>query len=221
MPMKYAVRKTAQPVKVDADWNKAVWKEVEPIPIKHFMGEEPEHQPKTQAKALYDDESVYVIFHVEDRYVRAVNQDNPKIVCQDSCVEFFFTPGTDLSEGYFNIEVNCGGTMLFQFQETPQKESQILQNPEKEGVEIAHSLPRRVDPEIEEPTTWTLEYHLPVKLLEKYCAVQKPAPGVVWRANFYKCADKTFHPHWLTWSVVDFPRPNFHLPEFFGTIEFE
>jgi hypothetical protein len=51
--------------------------------------------------------------------------------------------------------------------------------------------------------------------------VEKPGPGVTWRANFYKCADKTSHPHWLTWAHVNYPKPKFHLPEYFGRIEFE
>jgi len=38
-------------------------------------------------------------------------------------------------------------------------------------------------------------------------------------ANFYKCADKLQHPHWLNWSPVDFPKPNFHLPQSFGVLE--
>ena len=42
-----------------------------------------------------------------------------------------------------------------------------------------------------------------------------------WRANFYKCADRTSHPHCLTWAPVDFPVPNFHLPRSFGVLEFE
>ncbi len=62
---------------------------------------------------------------------------------------------------------------------------------------------------------------LPVEILKKYASVEKPAPGVTWKANFYKCADKTSYPHWLTWNPVDHPSPNFHLPQYFGAIVFE
>ncbi|MCB0276848.1 MAG: diguanylate cyclase, partial [Calditrichaeota bacterium] len=27
--------------------------------------------------------------------------------------------------------------------------------------------------------------------------------------------------HWLTWAPVEHPKPNFHLPEFFGTLVFD
>jgi len=75
--------------------------------------------------------------------------------------------------------------------------------------------------EITEPLEWNLEYSIPVSVLKKYMKVDDPGPGVTWRANFYKCADKTSHPHWLTWALVDYPRPKFHLPEFFGRIVFD
>ena len=38
------------------------------------------------------------------------------------------------------------------------------------------------------------------------------------RANFYKCGDKTAHPHYLSWSPIDTPKPDFHRPEFFGEL---
>ena len=38
------------------------------------------------------------------------------------------------------------------------------------------------------------------------------------RANFYKCADKSAHPHFLSWSPIDVPSPDFHRPEFFGEL---
>ena len=38
------------------------------------------------------------------------------------------------------------------------------------------------------------------------------------RANIYKCGDKTAHPHFLSWSPVGTPSPDFHRPEFFGEL---
>ena len=39
-----------------------------------------------------------------------------------------------------------------------------------------------------------------------------------WKANFYKCGDETLHPHFGCWNPVVAEEPNFHLPEFFGTL---
>ena len=45
--------------------------------------------------------------------------------------------------------------------------------------------------------------------------------GARMTANFYKCGDKLQTPHFLSWNRIDLPSPNFHRPDFFGTLEFE
>jgi len=219
-PYLYKVKRLTSPLTIDADWNKPLWQTQQPLDIKLFMGEKPLHLPKAQAKLLYDDQNIYVIFRVNDQYVRATAKKNFDPVWQDSCVEFFFTPGTDISQGYFNLESNCGGTMLLCHQTAREQNRVSLDLADLEQIEIAHSLDKIIDPEITEPVTWTLEHRLPVKIIEKYAPAVTPAPGVTWRANFYKCGDNTSHPHWLTWSPIENPTPDFHLPRFFGTLEF-
>ncbi len=219
-PLKYEVHRLTEAMSIDGDWDKPQWRDVKPIEIKNYMGEKPEYQPVTQAKMLYDDDNVYVIFRVKDQYVRAVAKEYHGPVWKDSCVEFFFTPGKDRSLGYMNLETNCGGTALFHYQNPPEKGMKEVTIADMKRIKIAHSLPKIVEPEITEPITWTLEYRLPLAIIEKYCQVTRPGAGVIWRANFYKCVEHNSHPHWLTWSFVDYPKPSFHKPKFFGTLEF-
>ena len=220
MYKKYQVKRAPRAIKPSGQWDSPDWADVEPIDIKEYMGPEEQFKPKTQAKLLYDDDFVYVIFRVEDKFIRAIAQKNHDPVCNDSCVELFFTPGTDISQGYINIEVNCGGTILSRHQTAPMVNRNPLTDEEFERFQIYHSQPKIVEPEKTEPATWLIEYRVPIDVLEKRCPVDRPAPKVTWRANFYKCGEKTSHPHWLTWSVVDNPKPKFHMPEFFGTLEF-
>ena len=221
-PGVYEVNRASAPITPDADWNKPAWKNIPALCVNNYMGAKPEHIPCVQAKVLYDDSHLYVIFKVEDQYVRAVAKEYQDSVCTDSCTEFFFTPGPDIKAGYFNIEVNCGGTLLFNYQLVPWKNQVKIDPADGSQIKIAATLPKIVDPEITEPITWVVEYSLPIDILQKYSEnVAKPAPGVIWRANFYKCADATSKPHWLTWAVVDKPSPNFHVPEFFGQLVFK
>jgi len=220
VPEKYLVTKLEAPPEINALWDKAPWKNIAPLDIARFMGKNPDHFPRAQAKLAYDAQALYVIFRIEDCYVRAVAQKNQDNVCFDSCAEFFFSPGPDVEGGYFNLETNCGGAMLLNFQKIPRQGAPLSDN-ELSQIKIAGSLPKIVDPEITEPATWIVEYRLPLAILEKYRKMLKPASGVEWRANFYKCADKTSHPHWLTWSFVDRPNPDFHVPKSFGTLVFK
>ena len=219
--MSCKVPRLTRPPQIDADWDKRPWLDIRPEPVRNHMGSRPSHFPRTEVKIAYDAAAIYVIFRVEDRYVRAVAAEHQDSVCRDSCVELFFTPDTDVAKGYFNLEMNCGGTMLFAFQKRRGIEHVSIPKEECSRLERAHSLPRLVNPEIAEPVTWTVEYRVPLALLQRYCRVVAPAPGVVWRANFYKCASDCSHPHYLTWARVDAPEPDFHLPEFFGELEFE
>jgi hypothetical protein len=216
----YKVHRLTEAMNIDGNWDKPQWRNIVPLEIRNYMGEKPEFQPKTQAKLLYDDDNIYVIFRVEDQYVRAVAEEYHGPVWKDSCVEFFFTPEQDISLGYLNLEVNCGGTALLHYQKLPKQDVVEVDVADMEQIEIAHTLPKIINPEITEPVVWTLEYRLPLAIIRKYCRTTAPAPGVLWRANFYKCAEDNSHPHWLTWAVVDLPKPSFHQPEFFSTIEF-
>jgi hypothetical protein len=82
-----------------------------------------------------------------------------------------------------------------------------------------HSLPARVEPEIPDAIEWSIAYAIPMSLLERIGGPFAPIEARVWRANFFKCADATSHPHWGMWSPVDVL--NFHQPTRFGYLRFE
>lgn len=221
MYKKYQVARAVKPVELDGNWVGGPWADAEVLDVDQRMGDEPEHKPKTQVKLLYDDKFIYVFFRVEDKYIRAIAQGYQSQVWEDSCVEFFFTPGQDISLGYFNIEINCGGTMVFTHRFGRDINVTPVSQADGGMVEIFHSEPEIVEPEKKGQTTWVIQYRVPIDVLEKYCSVTRPAPKVTWRANFYKCANNTSHPHWLTWSAIGSSKFDFHQPEFFGTLEFK
>ncbi len=216
----YHVAHWPQTPRARLDWEHPAWSAVDPIELVHYMGDRPAHRPQVQVRLAYDDEAVHGIFRVADRYVRAVARQYQDSVCCDSCVEFFFTPGPACGHDYFNLEMNCGGTKLFRWNPAGADFVPVAAD-DGEQVEVVSTLPRRVDPEIREPVTWTLAFRLPLAVVRRYAATAAPpAPGVTWRANVYKCGDETSHPHWLTWAKVEYPEPKFHLPAYFGTLTF-
>ena len=219
--LSYDVYYTTDSLIMDANWDKSQWQNVQAIKLNNFMGEKPKFWPETEVKMLYNENYIYVIFRVHDRYVKAVATHINAPVYHDSAVEFFFTPGSDISYGYFNLEVNCGGTPYFKFQKGFKKNVINIDFNDIKTIKMAHSLPQLIEDEIKTPVTWTLEYKIPVQMLSKYTEITPPQPGVVWRANFYKTADATSNPHYLTWNKVKNDSPNFHLPQFFGMIRFQ
>ncbi|HAR33509.1 MAG TPA: diguanylate cyclase, partial [Desulfobacter sp.] len=142
-------------LRVDASsWQKPPWNAVSSQKLTCHMGERPRHFPDTRVKLAYDDQALYLMFRVQDRYIQALARTDQDRVYQDSCVEFFFTPGPDPDQGYFNLEMNCGGTILFHFQTLPRKDP--VEIPVSDCARILRdaSLPKIVSPEVQDPVLW-------------------------------------------------------------------
>ena len=221
--MVYTIRRALKRPSLRGQWDDPVWRHAETARLEHFHPEGSDHRPVVDVRVLHDALSLYAIFRVADRYVRAVRTRYQDMVCNDSCVEFFVQPKADA--GYFNFEINCGGTMLLYYNvPLPEGVGEAMRTevPEALGrtVTIYHSMPGRVEPEIAEPTEWIVEYAIPVALLEHYVGPLGNPAGQTWRGNFYKCGDETSHPHWAMWSPVR-EGFSFHQPRFFGALHFE
>lgn len=217
----YKVKKLQKALKIDGNWNKEQWKNIEVIAVSKHMGPTPKFVPTVEAKMTYNDENVFVIFRVQDQFVKSTVTKLNGPVSENSCVEFFFSPDTAQPLWYFNLEINAGGTPLIFHIKKPWSGYTALNDKDIKSIEIAHSMPAVVNPEIKEHTTWTIEYRIPIAMLKKYANVTPPAPGVTWKGNFYKTGSETSNPNYMTWSYVDHPKPNFHLPEFFGDLIFQ
>jgi len=222
--MRYTICRTSDLASPDADWARPEWQSAETLEITNFPWKDSGHRPRVQARALYDEQSLAIIFRVEDRYVRAVAERFQDSVCSDSCVEFFVAPLTG-SQAYFNFEVNCGGTMLVYRCPSPEERAQGRDNEsvsDAEGatISMAATLPKIVEPELAEPTVWSVEYHVPFVLFDQYFGAETPVSGTQWQGNFYKCGDQTSHPHWGSWAPVDTLSPSFHQPDFYQPLVF-
>lgn len=214
----YKVRQTDTPLKIDGVWDKTQWKLVPEILIANVMGKMPEYKPVVRAKIQYDRSNIYVIFKVKDKFVSSLVQESNGPVSRDACVEFFFSPVVNAPLNYFNLETNAGGTKLMSYH------GEVIKRVVKadlEEVVLAHSLPNVISPPIMKEVEWIIEYRIPFSLLKKYTQIAMPNKGVRWRANLYKTASTGLNPHYITWSVVENYKPNFHLPACFGVLEFE
>lgn len=172
---------------------------------------------------MHDGGALHGRFEVEDQFVRCVGTEYGSEVWKDSCVECFLEPKP--GRGYFNFEFNCGGAFLVNHivdpARTPDgfKQFTRLSASEARRVKVRASLPPRIEPEILTPLAWTLEFAIPLALLEPYVGSIGNVAGQIWRGNFFKCAEENSHPHWAAWSPVD--EFNFHLPRCFGELCFE
>ena len=110
----YAVHRIpAQPLH-SVDFGKA-----EQGALQHIRPESSDHHPTVRFALLQDRRNLYLHYSVDDRYVRVKHKGFQVPVYKDSCVEFFVKPKKDC--GYFNFELNAGGSLLVTYIEDPQR----------------------------------------------------------------------------------------------------
>jgi hypothetical protein len=131
-------------------------------------------------------------------------------------VEFFVSPDAD--GVYYNFEFNPIGTCLLG-KGTGRADSKVV---DPEYISKIRRLSTLGTTPFDEKTGeqyWELTVAIPV---EAFAGKEVgPLAGREFKANFYKCGDKLTKPHYLTWNPVGTPNPDYHRPEFFGTIRFE
>jgi len=222
--LKYVIPLAQTRPSLTGQWRENAWRNVPVATISHFHQRSSEHRPRVEAKLTYMPDSLFVFFKVHDRYVRSVHTEFQSSVCLDSCVEFFVEPKP--GKGYLNFEINCGGTLLVYYIEDPTraehgfKKYTIIPWEQAQQIQIYHSLPAVVEPEITEPVEWNIEYRIPFQFIEEYVGPLGALRGQQWRGNLYKCADQTSHPHWATWAPLG-DKLAFHLPEYFAPLHFQ
>ncbi len=217
----YTIRRATSAPADLLNFESSFWEAAEILKVDHYYPQSSSHHPNVRAKVLHDEQNLYVVFDVQDRYVRVVAKGYQSMVCKDACVEFFVRPKAD--KGYLNFENSGGGAQLCYYIEDSQrapdgfKKFTKLPNEWMEQTKILHSLPSRVEPEMTDPTHWRLALTIPRTVLEAYVGPTGKWAGQTWRANFFKCADESSHPHWASWSPVE-GKLDFHQPQYFGQI---
>ena len=216
----YAITRTTLPLDTLESWHDHT--DIPAILIDQFRPESSSHRPHTSLKLAYDNMALYGLFEVADRYVRCVNTTFQSPTHHDSCVELFLQP--DPIGGYFNFEWNCSGTLaVFYITDHTRTVDGFaafsrLQAGDVVGVKTFTTLKGIIDPELAGPLEWLLSFKIEFAALRSYLHFPDILSGQTWRANAFKCADQTSHPHWSAWAPV--PELNFHLPESFGQFQF-
>jgi hypothetical protein len=66
---------------------------------------------------------------------------------------------------------------------------------------------------------WELTVAIPVDVFTHHEV--SSLEGRKCEGNFYKCGDELEEPHFVSWTHIESPQPDFHLPQFFGSLIFE
>ena len=168
------------------------------------------YAPLCAGRIARTEDALVVDFRVSGLDLRAQNTEDNGTQWEDSCVEFF-VENPDGSE-YYNFEINPIGKILAakgagregRIKRPVEEMEQILRIARYEGPqEYAGGI-----------WDWRVTVVIPFELI----GVDPEILPEKLRANIYKCGDLTAHPHFLSWSPIGTPAPDFHRPEFFGEL---
>lgn len=186
----------------ELDWNaidQSPWKQEFPV------------NPEAKFQIAYDSQSIILHYEITEEFVKAQYIRPNENIWEDSCVEFFIS--FDQGKTYYNAEFNVLGTGLIGYGSSDKENRNRLTAEDILKVNTFTQVKN-----INGIKTWNIILTYPFSL---FAMTSEQLSGSSATANFYKCGDSLPNPHFVAWNNIDFPKPNFHLPEFFGKINFE
>lgn len=178
-----------------------------------------EYRPETFFSAAHSDTAIYVRMRTNEKDPRVVTTERNGPVWCDSAMEFFIAPGCDVSEGYFNCEMNAYPALLCHFGVDTDDEHRHPVDWPLEDFQL--ECIRYVE---DNRPWWELHLTVPYALLSKHVPSFDPKPGTVIHGNAYKCGDDCEIPHFITLFPIDpavVREPAFHVPAYFGELVLE
>ena len=161
--------------------------------------------PEAKFTLAHTDEMLYVRFEVKGEVSLATKTNDLELVNEDACVEMFM--GNADNTRYWNFEFNPAGVC----NASNRKERKVdVVRLNQEQLQSIKRFPVQLC-----AAHWSLLVGIPFALIELDLAHEHAR-----RANFYKCGDKTAMKHYASWNAIEAEAPAFHLPEFFGEVQF-
>lgn len=170
------------------------------------------YKPEVTFKIAYTATHLYLQYQVQEELVRANYMRPNENVWEDSCVEFFLS--FDQKKTYYNLEFNVLGTGLIGYGSADKKTRQRMDSATIEQVTTFTEVVQRNGQKL-----WSLFLEIPLTVFK--FEADTTLKGKTLQANFYKCGDHLPKPHFISWSPIDYPTPNFHQPQFFGDLTFD
>ena len=168
------------------------------------------HTPETTARLVFVEGFGFILrMTCAETDPKAVYTKYNEPVYTDSCMEFFCDW---LGDGrYINMEMNSLGTLLSCIGADRHARTPV--------ADLSGGAIFPVKGEVCEGY-WTVTAEIPTALLCKILGVDSMpfGSGYTFRGNFYKCGDETPIVHYGMWSPVGTEKPDFHRPEYFGTL---
>jgi alpha-galactosidase len=172
-----------------------------------WQGRNADPQRATTVQLLWTPETLFVRFTARYRNITVFTDSEPNgrryEMWDRDVAEVFLQPDSSDARRYKEFEVSPNGFWL------------DLDICSGKNENLRSGMVRRVTIN-EKNKDWLADLALPMKSLTPHFD-----PNISWRVNFFRVEGPAEPRFYSSWRATNSPRPNFHVPEAFGTLRFE
>ena len=208
------------------------WAQANEAFIDNHLWSQNEYTAESRFYLLYEKANLYGIILTKGEEENPPKADVTEFqgpVHLDSCLEFFFSYEPE-NQTYVNLETNFNAVKHVGIGAGRHNRIKPGQKELEDLDLITIDSKKHLVKGISFAFDWGIGFKIPAKLLynlwQEYGNAseildQRFYSGQEIKANFYKCGDETEYEHYFAWNPVKTEKPDFHRPEYFGTLTFE
>lgn len=186
IPETYVVHKTDQPIVIDGNIEKEIWKKAEWtnsfVDIRGDIAPDPRFD--TRAKMLWDDDYFYFAAKLEEPHVWGTITERDAVIFMDNNFEIFIDPNGD-THHYYELEVNALGTIWDLMLTQPYRNGgRAIDAWDIKGLKVGIDIQGTLNDPSDKDEGWTVEIAIPWDVLEEAAPGGRPDDGTQWRLNF-------------------------------------
>jgi alpha-galactosidase len=194
------------------DFDLEIWHHAQTIEIKRYWsGVEAEIERRAIAKIIWTNKSLYIRFDAAQFEPLVVNQ-NPNLagktdkLWENDVCEIFIAPNTNEPERYYEFEIAPTGEWI---------DLAIHQLPDSRETDSHYHSGMKTSAKIEENSVVMI-----CKINWWQAFGRVPQDGEKWPVNLFRCVGRGENRGFLAWQPTLTEKPNFHVPQVFGWLEF-
>lgn len=176
----YVCRRAAGAIVIDGKLDEEAWKRAD---MPWFYVPETKKTPisRTEAKVLWDDDYLYVVYRAFDKDVWSTFTKRDDLTCQEDCLECFIQPDPS-KPNYYNFEINALGTILdaYSLRKLAGGYMHHRWGPWNcEGLKVGITVDGTLNDPSDVDKAWQMEIAIPFAELPSLNG-KRPKPGDVW-----------------------------------------
>jgi hypothetical protein len=202
------------------DVDGTLWQDAVSVPINQFLWCDPDREPQTVARLLYNDEELFVQYQVESDHIYAETTTLNGSVWKDSCVELFAAVDPAQRDHYVNFEANCTGTVHLGVG-TDRTDRDLITPDLVESIRISTSVSGPTKTPSDDDEHWWAAVAIPFRTFTALTGTPAdPEQGTTWYGNLHRLRSEPT-PMFAAWNPVETLEPDFHQPSAFGKLVFD